>query len=202
MQWATWTDSSNMPYGCWQPANQAVAYTCIIMHGIISYLGTSVQDICQRKHTCDAFLLKQPQSFSPGIQSYLVSRHVCAIHVSMELHLQCFPIEITSLFRSVDIWCCHTRSYLVPRHGCAIHMSMEIHLRCFPIDTISLFRSTDIWWHHVRSYLVPRHQCCLLPPTRHTSFCILSIYWLASTLVLVISNDLLSTGYVLPLLGI
>ena len=172
-----------MPYGCWQPICQAVAYMCIIMHGIISYLGTSVQDICQRKHTCDAFLLQQPQSFSHGIlsvfyltQSYLVSRHVCAIHMSMEIHLQCFPIETTSLFRSVDIWCCHTRSYLVPRHGCAIHMSMEIHLRCFPIDTTSLFRSTDIWCYQIRSYLVLRHQCYLLPPTRHTSFCILSIY--------------------------
>ena len=44
-----------MPYGCWQPIYQAVAYTCIIMHGIISYLGTSVQDLCQRKHTCDGF---------------------------------------------------------------------------------------------------------------------------------------------------
>ena len=135
-------------------------------------------------------------------QSYLVSRHVCAIHMSMEIHLQCFPIETTSLFRSVDIWCCHTRSYLVPRHGCAIHMSMEIHLRCFPIDTISLFRSTHIWCYHIRSYLVPRHQCYLLPPTRHTSVCILSIYWLPSTLLLVISTDLLSTGHVLPLLGI
>ena len=149
-----------------------------IMHGIISYLGTSVQDICQRKHTCDAYLLKQPQSFSPGsvfLLNTIVSRHVCAIHMSMEIHLQCFPIETTSLFRSVDIWCCHTRSYLVPRHGCAIHMSMEIHLRCLPIDTISLFRSTDIWCYHIRSYLVPRHQSYLLPPTMPTSFCILRI---------------------------
>ena len=64
---------------------------CIIMHGIISYLGTSVQDICQRKYTCDAFLLKQSQSFNPGIFNVVfllnlivprISACECNIHVN------------------------------------------------------------------------------------------------------------------------
>ena len=79
-------------------------------------------------------------------QSYLVSQHGCALHMSLEIHLQCFPLETTSLFRSADIWCSHARSYLLPRHRCALQMSMKIHLQWFPIETISLSRSADIWY--------------------------------------------------------
>ena len=75
-----------------------------------------------------------------------MSQHGCALHMSMEIHLQCFPLETTSLFRSADIWSSHARSYLVPRRRCALHMSMKIHVQCFPIETISLSRPADIWY--------------------------------------------------------
>ena len=161
-----------MPYGCWQPINQAVAYTCIIMHGIISYLGTSVQDLCQRKHTCDAFLLKQPQSFSPGILSVFlfntivsrISACVCNTHVNgntspMFSHWNHFVVSVSR--------------YLVLSYTVVSRTSARMCHTHVNGDTSPMFS----YWHHfivsVHGYLVlsytvvSRTSAPVLPPSSY-----------------------------------
>ena len=118
-------------------------------------------------------------------QTYPVSRQVCAIHMSKEIHLQCFPIETTSLFRSVDIWCCHTRSNLVYTSAYTSARMCHTHVNG---DTSPMFS----YWQHfivsvphgylVLSYtVVSRTSAPVLPPSSYYAHFLLHTKYLLTT---------------------